>query len=78
MQGSLQIGPTLYNDPEGYAQHLRETGRAHLADDLRPRLAPDNGATQSPGTRRSLCPRRNGRPCAAQFARHMAARQEQR
>lgn len=45
MQGALQVGPTLYNQPDVYAQHLRDTGRAHLADDLLERLHPHNGAT---------------------------------
>jgi hypothetical protein len=45
MQGALQVGPTLYNQPEAYAEHLRNTGRAHLADDLMERLHPHNGAT---------------------------------
>jgi hypothetical protein len=38
MQTTLQTGPTYYNDPVRYAQHLRDTGRAHLADDLEERL----------------------------------------
>ena len=45
MQGALQVGPTLYNQPTVYADHLRKTGRAHLADDLMERLHPRNGAT---------------------------------
>lgn len=44
MQTALQQGPTLYNDPDLYIEHLRRTGRDHLADDLRARLTPDNGA----------------------------------
>jgi hypothetical protein len=44
MQISLQTGPTLYTDPEEYAQHLRDTGREHLANDLEKRLHPANGA----------------------------------
>ncbi len=39
MQTTLQVGPTHYNDPVRYAQHLRDTGRAHLAEDLEERLA---------------------------------------
>ncbi|RJL23264.1 sulfatase family protein [Bailinhaonella thermotolerans] len=39
MQATLQTGPTYYNDPVRYARHLRDTGRAHLADDLEERLA---------------------------------------
>ena len=46
MQGALQAGPTLYNQPEVYMEHLRNTGRGHLADDLAARLQPTNGATQ--------------------------------
>lgn len=46
MQGSLQAGPTLYNQPEAYMEHLRSTGRSHLAEDLRERLQPNQGATQ--------------------------------
>ncbi|MBF9069039.1 sulfatase family protein [Streptacidiphilus fuscans] len=38
MQATLQTGPQ-YNDPVRYAQHLRDTGRAHLAEDLEARLA---------------------------------------
>ncbi|MEV6072401.1 sulfatase [Nocardia sp. NPDC052001] len=38
MQTTLQTGPTYYNDPVRYAQHLRDTGRAHLAADLEERL----------------------------------------
>jgi hypothetical protein len=45
MQGSLQTGPTLYNEPGRYLQHLRDTGRGQLAEDLETRLHPDNGAT---------------------------------
>jgi len=45
MQTTLQVGPTYYNDPVAYAQHLRETGRAHLADDLELQLATATGAT---------------------------------
>ncbi|MFE3055140.1 sulfatase [Nocardia sp. NPDC059239] len=44
MQTTLQLGPTLYNQPEEYMRHLRETGRAEQADDLYRRLHPDNGA----------------------------------
>ncbi len=39
MLTALQEGPTLYTDPEAYAEHLRATGRAHLADDLERLLA---------------------------------------
>jgi len=45
MQGSLQAGPTLYNEPGRYLQHLKDTGRGHLAEDLEARLHPHNGAT---------------------------------
>lgn len=45
MQNALQAGPTLYNQPEVYAQHLRDTGRVHSAEDLMERLHPKNGAT---------------------------------
>jgi arylsulfatase A-like enzyme len=45
MQNALQSGPTLYNEPEKYQQHLRDTGRGHLADDLASRLDVHNGAT---------------------------------
>jgi arylsulfatase A-like enzyme len=44
MQISLQEGPTLYSRPEEYAQHLRDTGRTHLAEDLEARLEPHHGA----------------------------------
>ncbi|MUL67860.1 hypothetical protein BOO86_25540 [Mycobacterium sp. CBMA 234] len=44
MQTTLQQGPTLYNDPKQYMEHLRATGRAEHADDLHRRLHPDNGA----------------------------------
>ncbi|MGW5112180.1 sulfatase family protein [Nocardia sp. NPDC004123] len=44
MQTSLQNGPTLYNDPGDYIQHLRDTGRDDQADDLHERLHPSNGA----------------------------------
>ena len=40
-----QVGPTYYNDPVAYAEHLRATDRAHLADDLERRLAEATGAT---------------------------------
>ncbi|NEE03228.1 sulfatase family protein [Phytoactinopolyspora halotolerans] len=39
MLTTLQTGPTYYNDPVRYAEHLRRTGRAHLAADLEERLA---------------------------------------
>lgn len=45
MQTTLQVGPTYYNDPVRYAEHLRATGRAHLAEDLEERLATATGAT---------------------------------
>lgn len=45
MQGSLQVGPTLYNQPKDYAQHLRNTGRGHLAKHLEEQLNPGNAAT---------------------------------
>jgi hypothetical protein len=45
MQTTLQTGPTYYNDPGQYARHLRNTGRAALAEDLEARLAPVGGAT---------------------------------
>ncbi|MFF3123809.1 sulfatase [Streptomyces sp. NPDC057908] len=38
MQATLQSGPIYYNNPARYAQHLRDTGRAHLAEDLEQRL----------------------------------------
>lgn len=38
MQTTLQTGPTYYNDPQRYAQHLRDTGRENLAKDLEERL----------------------------------------
>ncbi|MFF8772107.1 sulfatase [Kitasatospora sp. NPDC015120] len=38
MQSTLQAGPVYYNDPARYADHLRATGRAHLAEDLEARL----------------------------------------
>lgn len=39
MLTTLHTGPTYYNDPATYAQHLRETGRSHLAEDLEQRLS---------------------------------------
>ncbi|MER7538393.1 sulfatase [Streptomyces sp. NPDC097704] len=42
MQTTLQTGPTYYNDPVRYARHLRDTGRAPLAEDLEERLATVN------------------------------------
>ena len=45
MQGALQVGPTLYNQPKDYMQHLRNTGRSHLAKHLEERLNPGNSAT---------------------------------
>lgn len=39
MLTTLQVGPTYYNDPGRYIEHLRATGRAHLATDLEQRLA---------------------------------------
>ena len=44
MQTTLQNGPALYNDPELYMEHLRRTGRGHLADDLHARINPGTGA----------------------------------
>lgn len=44
MQATLQVGPTFYNDPVTYMQHLRDTGRAHLAKDLEERLTAAAGA----------------------------------
>ncbi|MGA4545106.1 sulfatase family protein [Uniformispora flossi] len=38
MQSTLQTGPQ-YNDPVAYAAHLRNTGRAHLAERLEANLA---------------------------------------
>ncbi|MFE3454858.1 sulfatase [Nonomuraea sp. NPDC059194] len=43
LQTALQQGPVLYNDPEIYMEHLRSTGRAHLAKDLHARLNPGVG-----------------------------------
>jgi arylsulfatase A-like enzyme len=45
MQTTLQTGPVYYNDPGRYMDHLRNTGRAHLAEDLKQRLAVATGAT---------------------------------
>ena len=45
MQGALQVGPTLYNQPKDYMRHLRNTGRGHLAKHLEERLNPGNSAT---------------------------------
>ncbi len=45
MQAALQTGPTLYNRLEEYMEHVRDTGRGHLAEDLMERLHPNNGAT---------------------------------
>lgn len=39
MLSTLQTGPTYYNDPRRYLDHLRRTGRDRLADDLRRRLS---------------------------------------
>ncbi len=38
MQANLATGPVLYADPARYAAHLRDTGRAHLAEELERRL----------------------------------------
>ncbi|MFQ6331285.1 sulfatase [Nocardia sp. CWNU-33] len=38
MQTTLQTSPTYYNDPITYAGHLRDTGRAHLAEHMEQRL----------------------------------------
>ena len=43
MQSTLQQGPALYNPPHEYAEHLRRTGREHLAKDLEERLAVASG-----------------------------------
>ena len=43
MQTTLQEGPVLYNPPREYAEHLRRTGRDHLAKDLEERLAVASG-----------------------------------
>jgi hypothetical protein len=43
MQSTLQQGPALYNPPHEYAEHLRRTGREHLAKDLEERLAIASG-----------------------------------
>ncbi|MGW5718745.1 sulfatase family protein [Amycolatopsis sp. NPDC003865] len=45
MQTTLQVGPVYYNDPVRYQEHLRATGRGHLADDLAQRLSTATGAT---------------------------------
>ena len=45
MLTTLQTGPTYYNDPVRYARHLRDTGRAHLAEDLEQRLTAVTPAT---------------------------------
>lgn len=45
MMTTLNVGPTYYNDPARYIEHLRATGRAHLADDLLQRLTAVPGAT---------------------------------
>jgi hypothetical protein len=45
MQITLQVGPIYYTEPVTYAEHLRATGRAHLADDLEQTLAAVTGAT---------------------------------
>jgi hypothetical protein len=45
MQNTLQTGPVYYNDPGRYMEHLRSTGRGHLAEDLKERLAAATGAT---------------------------------
>ncbi len=39
MLTTLQDGPAMYNNPVKYAEHLRATGREHLAKDLEDRLA---------------------------------------
>lgn len=39
MQSTLRRGPTYYNDPASYLRHLRDTGRAALAQDLERRLS---------------------------------------
>ncbi|GAA1077630.1 sulfatase [Pseudonocardia alni] len=45
MQTTLQVGPVYYNDPPAYAEHLRATGREHLAEHLEANLAAATGAT---------------------------------
>jgi len=50
MQTSLAQGPTLYNDPQLYAEHLRRTGREHLAEDLLERLSPPPGTVMTSWT----------------------------
>ncbi|MBU3062528.1 sulfatase-like hydrolase/transferase [Nocardia sp. NEAU-G5] len=42
MQSTLQVGPTLYSQPDRYAQHLRDTGRAHLAEHMEANLSAVN------------------------------------
>jgi arylsulfatase A-like enzyme len=46
MMATLNVGPVYYNDPARYVEHLRATGRGHLADDLERRLAAVPGATR--------------------------------
>ncbi|MDA8148286.1 MAG: sulfatase [Actinomycetota bacterium] len=43
MLTTLQTGPTYYTDPRRYQEHLRSTGRAHFADELRGRLEAVSG-----------------------------------
>ncbi|MDI3196270.1 hypothetical protein QK290_17900 [Pseudarthrobacter sp. AL07] len=45
MQGAMQTGSTLHNRLEKYLEHVRNTGRGHLAQDLMERLYPNIGAT---------------------------------
>ena len=42
LQTTLQTGPTYDNDPARYPAHLRDTGRAHPAEDLEARQATVN------------------------------------
>ncbi len=53
MQTALHQGPTLYNDPELYAEHLRRTGREHLAEHLEERLRPRHGGSVTSWTAQS-------------------------
>lgn len=46
MLTTLKDGPALYNDPATYAEHLRNTGRDHLAKDLEDRLAVAAGTVE--------------------------------
>jgi len=48
MLTTMQPGPTFYNDPARYAQHLRDTGRAEQAADLEERRRGAAAAAASP------------------------------